>query len=276
LASVLGATADATTILSHMQPDTETYKDDSQLAYSAASAIVAGTMNNTGNKAFMQGLAQFIDMLSDPTTKFPAWIKQITPGLVTPFSGALKDIRNISDPYLREAWTINDKIKDGLPGYSKDLPYRLGLFGAIREKPAGSLLGAMSVIPESMQQNNSVVREMQHLVDQTNKVPSTMPSRSVDGGAPMPLTAREYSKFVDIARGQPIFEGGTVNYHDRLLDLIDSDVYKEATPLTRVELMKQVQQQADQLGRIELENQDAAYAERLANWLLKVARLKGQ
>lgn len=272
IASVIGATADFVEIQSHLADDPEVALNDDQEAYKAAGSIIAAIMNNTGNKTFMKGIADFVELTNDPTRNIVSWTNQMGASMV-PYSAALRSIRNVEDPYLREAWTVLDKIKDNTPGYSKDLPPRLGLFGEPREKNSGSILGAMSPLPESKQKHDPVVKELVDVMQKTRLVPATMPGKNIDG---MRLTAKEYTDYVRIARSEPII-GGDHTYYDELLRTIETEAYQDATSQGRYEMLKAVQNMADALARAPdgpLENQNPEYAERITNWRIEQDRLR--
>lgn len=273
LASVIGATADFVEIQSYLSDDPEVVTNEDQESNKAVGAIIAAIMNNTGNKTFMKGISDFVEFTTDPTRHFASYSQQMLVSTTLPYSAALRTIRNVEDPYLREAWTLMDKYKDSVPGYSKDLPPRLGLFGEPREKNSSTLLGAMSPMPESKQGDDPVIDELNDVMKTTRLVPSTMPGKSIDG---MRLTAEEYADYVRIARTEPIF-GRVRSYYDELQRTINTNTYQRATPQGRYDLLKKVQNQADELARSPngpLEKQNPDYAERIAAWRLEKERFR--
>jgi hypothetical protein len=270
LASVIGATADTVEIISYLGDDVETMSDEEQQAYNAAGAVIAGVMNNTGNKTFMKGIADFTELVNDPARHVKPWLAQMGASVV-PYSAAQRSLRNVQDPYLREAWTLTDKIRDNIPGYSEKLPPRRGLFGELREKNSGSLLGAMSPMPESTQKSDTVVNELQRVMRETRIVPLTMPDKKIEG---MRLTAPDYEQLVRISRLQPIFDGQTATLHDKLDETMSGSVYLSAEPAMRAEIIKSVQRQADQAGRQLLEQQDEDFALRIAQYRLRKERIR--
>lgn len=269
-ASIVGATADTVEILSYLGDDVDTLSDEESQAYQAAGAVVAGIMNNTGNKTFMKGISDFVELTNDPTQNIKAYSNQFASQFV-PYGAALKAVRNTQDPYLREAWTVIDKIKDGIPGYSKDLPPRRGLFGELREKNSSSLLGTMSPIPESPEKDDRVYNHLNALMEYTRQVPLTMPDKKVDG---LRLTAPEYEHLIRLGRMQPVFDSGKVTLKEKIADVMDSTQYTVAQPMMQVEIIKSLQRQADTIARLKLEQEDPKFAERIAVYRAKKDRLR--
>ena len=272
LASVIGATADFVEIKSYLEDDPQVATNEDQESNKAAGAIIAAIMNNTGNKTFMKGISDFVEFTNDPTRGFASYTQQMAVSVGLPYSALLRSIRNTEDPYLREAWTVLDKFKDSTPGYSKDLPPRLGLFAEPREKNKGSILGAMSPFPDSEdKKDDPVVQELLDVMKETRLVPSTMPGKNIDG---MRLTAEEYVDYVRIARSEPIF-GRTRSYYDELQRTINTSTYRRATAQGRYEMLKSVQNAADAIARAPdgpLEKQNPDYAERIKLWRIEQNR----
>jgi hypothetical protein len=259
LASVLGIVADSVEIGAYLNADTpqDDLKSDDQQMNQLAGSIITGIMNNTGNKTFMKGISDFVELLSDPSRNWNSYKNQMGSSLV-PYSAAMRSVRNVQDPLLREAWTLRDKMADNVPGYSADLPPRRGLFGELREKNAGSILGVMSPMPESPEKGDYVVSQLQDLMQQTKLVPMTMPSKDVEG---MRLNAREYEHLIRIGRRDPVFGDKTLK--DQIGEIMDSAEYQRSTPTMRVEVIKDIQSRADKIARAALESEDPEYAARI-------------
>lgn len=267
-ASIVGATADAVEIGSYVSEDPESMTDQDAQLWQASGAIIAGIMNNTGNKTFMKGVSDFMEFTSDPGRYVQAYSSQMALSMV-PYSAALRTVRNFNDPYLHEAWTVMDKLRDNTPGYSEKLPLRLDLFGEIREKSHSTLLGAMSPIPETKAKNDPVVTELLDVMDATHQVPAVMPSKRVEG---MRLSAAEYSDLVRISRSESVFGG--MSYYDKLDQTINSAEYQRLSPTMRVEVLKKIQSDADSIGRAKLEKENPDFADRITEWRMDKARLR--
>jgi hypothetical protein len=270
IAFVLGSTADTVEILSYINSDVETLKDEQTQAYDSAAAIIAGIANNTMSKTFMKGMADTTEMLSDPRRYFKQWSQGFATAMI-PLSSMRRQANQVADPYLREAWTLLDKIKlgSGIPGYSKGLPPRRDFFGEPRSVASGELLGPMSPIPSSPLRYDPVTKEIVRVMQASRQVPITMPGKMVEG---MRLTAPEYDKLVLASRSAPIFDGAT--FKEKIDEVMGTETYANATDTMKAELLRNVQEKADEIGRITLELEDENFAERMALYRAKKARLR--
>jgi hypothetical protein len=232
-------------------------KSEDQQMNQLAGSIIVGIMNNTGNKTFMKGISDFVELLSDPSRNWNSYKNQMGSSLV-PYSAAMRSMRNVQDPLLREAWTLRDKMADNVPGYSEKLPPRRGIFGDLREKNSGSILGVMSPMPESPEKADHVTRQLQELMNATKLVPVTMPAKDVDG---MRLNAREYEHLIRLGRRDPVFGDKTLK--EQIGEVMDSSEYQRMTPTMQVEIIKDLQSRADKIAKATLEVEDAEYAARI-------------
>lgn len=267
LAYVIGATADATEMLAYADYDDELKTDQEKLNIIAAS-VVAGVANNTMSKTFMSGVMDFSEMLNDPKRHVASWGGRMASALI-PYSSFRRDAARMQDPYIREAWTLNEQVRasSGLPGYSENLPPRRDFFGEPIRYRGGSFLGIMSPFPDSQGKKDGIVDEVARVMQTTREVPLTMPGRRVDG---MLLTVEEYDELVRIGRQEPTFSGST--FKDQLRDLFASPAYEQATDDYKLVLMKHAQQRADNAAKALLAERNPVYAERIAAWRLKKAR----
>jgi hypothetical protein len=270
-AFIVGATADAVEMLAYADYDDELKTDKERFDLVAAS-VIAGVANNTMSKTFMSGVMDFSEMLGDPKRYAANWAGRMT-GAFIPYSAFRRDLSRIQDPYIREAWTLNDRLaaESGIPGYSNGAPPRRDMFGQPIRHRGGSLIGIMSPFPDSTAKNDPVLDEVVRVMTTIREVPLSMPGKRIEG---MPLTAQEYDELVRIGRTEPIFNGNS--FKDELADLFTSDAYAIATDDYKKVLIKSVQQRADDFARAELEDRNAVFAARMEGYRLKkAARLFG-
>lgn len=290
IASHVGAVADAVQLMSYVNQDNVySMKDHDQKLQDAASHIVAAAIQNTGDKTFMQGAAKFAEMWNDPSRAFAMWIDSMGASMV-PYSGALKFMRNEQDPYLRNAYTLMDKVRDEIPTFwkirgSKTLPARPDVFGDPRTTYSGNaVLGPLNPFPGSPSHRDALIDEIQDLMEQTRTVPISMPQKKLafadgsgsgkglEGGSGMQLTPEEYAEYVNYARATPIFNGRTFRQElERTMNLAS---YETATPPERAAMLGNVQHRADRIGAMMLYKNNPEFQARMIQWTAQKNRLK--
>ena len=272
----------------HADDDVDTMMPHDDMVNQAIAHVMASIIQNTGNKSFMQGASAFSEMYTDPQRAFGMWADQMGANMV-PFSGATKFVRNMQDPFMRQAFTLIDKVKDQLPTFagvkgSKTLPSRLDVFGEPRMRNGGnSILGPLNPLPGSDSKKDDVTDEIQSLMEQTRTVPVTMPSKQLallgngkglQDGLGMRLTPQEYNDYVRMSRSDPVFNNGTMTFREKLAQTIASPVYQQGTPAQRAVFIENVQNQADRIGCEKLFKDNTDFAERMTAWTAEKNRLK--
>ena len=181
LAFIIGATADAVEILSHAEFDDELTPEEEQ-AMQLVNAVVAGIAENTMSKTFLSGVADAIQAMDDPQRYFKGWTDRMA-GAMVPYSALRRDLSRIDDPYIRQAWTLAEKLRSssGIPGWSEEGPLSLDMYGQPRKYRNGAILGVLSPFPDRDMERDPVKHEIAALMEQTNLVPVTMPSKRIDG-----------------------------------------------------------------------------------------------
>lgn len=291
LATIVGATADIVNIHAYLASEDDAYSmvDHENKLTEARNLLFASVATNAGNKSFMQGAAQFSEFYNDPKRAADMWLNEVGAAMV-PYSGMTRFIRNEQDPYLRDALTLIDKIKDDLPTIpgvvkgSRTLMPRLDVFGEPRPRLGGnSILGPLNPLPGSSSKKDDLTDEIQSLMEQTRVVPITMPTKllaldgtgkGMQGGGGMRLTPEEYYDYVRFSRADPVFNQGTQTFRERLQETMNMPAYKAASPPQRVEMLGAVERSADQLGAIKLYHENTDFRERMTAWTAEANRLK--
>lgn len=273
MASVLGLTATVVELQQAIEYAPETLQDEDQQVNNIAAAIVIGIAENTTNKSYIKGLTDFAEVIDDPQRHAGSWLKQAVVSRA-PYSGARAFATKIQDPYMREAWTLSEKLRaqSGIPGYSEDAPPARDLFGEPREWGKGSFAGVWSPMPESLVNYDPVAQEIKRVMQESRLVPITMPAQHIDG---MKLNSKEYDDLVRLARKEPAPNGLT--FHEALREVMDSSVYGNATPDMKAELLRKVQNDYDGYVKAPgglLEEVNGNYAERISAYRQKKQRLK--
>jgi len=247
LAYVIGAVADATEILSHVDFEDELTPEEEQVM-SMVHAVVAGIAENTMSKTFVSGIDDFMNAVEDPERYLDGYLKKQA-GAFIPYSALRRDIAKIQDPLIREAWTLADKLRkdSGIPGVAEALPLSLDIYGNPREYRGGAILGPLSPFTDSAEQDDALAHDMAALMDETRRVPITMPGRQIDG---LRLSASEYHEYVNLSRN--IVQLGGKDFDTYVMDLMGSTAYERMGPDGKVDMIKDAQRQFDAAARQEL------------------------
>jgi len=134
LSTIIGIAADTTEIVGHVDfDDIDEEKENLVLATTLA------VMATVQNKTYLQGLANFFSMASDPIRYGETWAERIV-GAVSPTIVAQTN-RSAIDNVAREVNGMQQAVMSRVPGLSKDLPARRDVWG--REISFGSGLGGV-------------------------------------------------------------------------------------------------------------------------------------
>jgi hypothetical protein len=151
LGTLLGVAADFTELNKAMTNDERN---------SIAALIMGSVSKNLVSKTWLRGPAELIEAVQDPDRYGATYVQNLVGTLVP--TGVAQYARN-QDPYLREARSILDKIKERVPGYRETLPVRRDVFGD-PIKLEGSLgPDILSPIYTSTANNDPVAKELVRL-----------------------------------------------------------------------------------------------------------------
>jgi len=256
MAFIVGAVADTVemlqwhdTELGENAPDEETAKQAEKFSM----AIIAGIVENTMNKTFMTGAANFVEATSDPDRYMMSYLQRMGQAFV-PYSALRRDLTKIEDPYMREAWTSIDKFKksSGIPGWSDDLPMKRDLYGDVIYHPSGDILGVVSPFKESEMKFNPVKSEVARVMMETRTVPLVKPSKRING---VKLDVHQYDRLVMLSRKELTDSKGN-NFMESLEALMDSAAYEKATDDSKADLIHNVRRGFDQAAAGALRQED--------------------
>jgi hypothetical protein len=149
---MLGVTADM-----HQAIDALADHDVSHVA----SMIVGSLAKNLLDESFMKGPADLMRAVDD-NDRYGARYVRDELGSFLPFSGALAQAAKSTDPFLREARTTLDSIKERIPGLRETLYPRNDIWGQPMRAPAQFGFG-LTAVQESPVNNDPVDAAMQRL-----------------------------------------------------------------------------------------------------------------
>jgi hypothetical protein len=89
---------------------------------------IAAVSQVTINKTYLEGFAEFVEVMSDPKRYSEKYVDDMIASFV-PFTSLMNGIKNIDDPIAREAGTPAEAIQARIIGLSKNLPPRRTLWG---------------------------------------------------------------------------------------------------------------------------------------------------
>ena len=263
---VIGAVADMTEIMARADHDDPLVTEDERVT-DLANALVAGIAENSLNKTYLSGLSEFFHAMDDPGRFLPNYTKRVGQALV-PYSLLRRDIARVSDPYLRQAWTLMDKIQSQVPGYSDELPFSRDVFGNARKPRSGAIMKHMSPFPDTELSDDPLVHEIARVMDSTRRVPITMPNKRING---MALNAKEYSDLVDLSRNRAVMNGQT--FEESLSAFTQSSLYDQLPDDAKVEQFKKLQRAYDEAGKAMLLQENESLSARvITRELLKQTR----
>jgi len=161
---------------------------DDKSAQELAGMVAMAFTKNITNKTFLRGISEVIHAADDPVRYGERWIQGFA-GTVVP-TGVAQYTRT-DDPVLRQTLTVRDRIYSRLPGYSKDLPPRLNLWGESIILEGGLGFDIVSPIYTSKRVKEPIAEEMLRL-----KIAPAMPDRKIDG---VELDGFDYNELVKLS-----------------------------------------------------------------------------
>ena len=205
----------------------------------AINAVVLILAENTLNKMMMSGIYEFMStMVRGPgqESKMMRFSSGITNAII-PLSGMRRDVRKVQDPYMRQAFSFVDKIKNSTPWMSDTLPQALDLMGdpVMYEQ-------VFNPWPVNDETDDLLVRHIGSLLDSTQVTPIRMPKKTMDG---VELTASLYHDLILLSRKTfkiPAGNGESLDFRSAMVALVQSEGYQAApTDFMRVEQVKKIQ-----------------------------------
>lgn len=133
------------------------------------------TAQNLLDTNFMMGLSSLAEAINDPQRYGQKFVEDMATSFVPGIVGG--NVRNYTDEYQRETGDLIDKIKNKIPGLSKDLPIKYDLFG--RERLAVSGFGPIydTFVPVRVNTNEAEPIDKEIMEQQTY---ISMPNKKVN------------------------------------------------------------------------------------------------
>lgn len=208
----LGMAADISDISGHIGTD----KAD-EMASVAALAI----SRNLVSKQYLSGIVEFLDTInSGSETRWQSFIKKFSSTFV-PFSALSGAIRREVDPEVKEAWTVMDAVKSKLPGFSKDVPPLVNIFGEDVHYKGGLGPDIASPVYTSEVSTDPAATEIARLNIDLRHPPRVI--QAISGGPGIDLDHKQYYKYMKLI-GQG--DKGDNGFKQEMLKLVQSSRYQ--------------------------------------------------
>jgi len=208
--TVLGLAASITEAVQKGELD----EDDVDEWQEVVAMSIAAVSKVTINKTYLEGFAEFVEVMSDPGRYSEGYVNDLVASFV-PMTSLMNSIKNVDDPYQREASTPFEAIQARIIGLSDNLPPRRNLWG----EPISNMSGlgvvhdAISPVTSRKQEVDPVDREIVRL----NKGPERIGKRTTFDGVNVSLKKwpKVYDEYVRLAGNElkhPAWEMGAKDY----------------------------------------------------------------
>ncbi len=216
------------------------YKEsDKDLPIGKTTDAVMKLTYSFANKTFLSGITNFVNALVSPEEYGEQFISQYTSGFV-PFSGVMRNVRQMTDTTVREPQGIGERIANQVPGLSTTIPAKVSSFGEpIERKPIG--ITKFAPFPITRAESNTVADELSRL-DMSISYPSKN-LRDLITGKNKKLTREEYNQLL-------VRKGGVST--NTLQRLIATDYYSRLPDNLKEKLVQSVTSQIGQVALDEL------------------------
>ena len=218
-----------------------------ELSAETTMAMAAAIGRALIDTTYLSGMSNFINALEDPTGAGERTISRIITGGV-PFSGFLRGLAGVEDPYLRDPKELIERVEVGIPGFSRAVNPLYNILGEpVTRPPSRQGLGALvSPIVAEDREPHPVIAEDARLTDVFGKASPgkaaeyTGISRPADAVAGVKLTADQqalHEQYVGQAR------------KERLSTLLVDPRYVGADDVKKLELWREAADAAAKVGR---------------------------
>ena len=180
----LGIAADLSEILGQL---------DAADAEKAAAASIMAVSQNIVSKTYMSGIADIMEVFAAVSPELGAsvgerYVQRLAGSLIP---AGVAQVARVEDPTLRQVESIVEQFRSRIPGYSKDLPPRLNMWGAPIRLNGGLGPDIVSPIWQSPVLDSPADEEIVR-----NQIPLAMPTKSIQG---VELGPWEYNRYVELA-----------------------------------------------------------------------------
>jgi hypothetical protein len=226
--TLMGMAADMASVWDNLTPD-ESDKIPKILSTAFANAVT--------NQTFLQGIANIVNALSDPSRFGPKFVQSMA-GSAVP--AIVAQPAQMMDPYQREVDSVMDAVRARIPGLRDDLFPKRDPYGEPIE--AKDRMGMVTPITQSVQSGDKVRKEAARLEVGVAKAPDSieLPAGRDSKLGKVELTPEQQDVFAG--------ESGRLAYRV-LTDLVNSPTWDNMPDVAQRAAMQQVFEKARVAGR---------------------------
>lgn len=186
------------------------------------SAATLALSRNLVSKSYLSGLINLIEGIANPESKGEKFLQNLA-GSTVPMSGLSNAVRKEIDPTVKEVWSMTDAIKSRIPGFSKDVPPQLNVFGEEVLYKGGMGPDIASPVMTSNVETQEAAAEIARL-----NLDLRPPAKTIGGGsngAPgIDLSPWQYHRLRQLMGNEA--KVGGVGFKDAVTAMIKSEQYK--------------------------------------------------
>lgn len=246
--TLIGLAADMSEAWDHMNEE-ESDKLPKMLSVAFANAVT--------NQTFLQGIANIVNAMSDPTRFGPRFVQGLAASTVP---AVVSQTAQLNDLYVREIESVLDAVKNRVPGLRESLLPSRDVFGEPRQNR--DRLGIVSPIVTSTESPDPVRKEAMRLGVAVAKAPDkiNLPAGGDRKLGKVELTPEQQDVFATVS-GQMA--------HRIMSDIINSGTWERMPDMVKRRTFDIVFERARKAGRAEALplDQREKEAERIANEL---------
>lgn len=198
----------------------EINEDDVDEWQEVVAMAIAAVSQVTINKTYLEGFANFIEVVSDPSRYSEKYISDLVASFL-PATSMMKAVKDMVDPVQREIGSPADAVRARIAGLSDRLPPRRDLWGrpVVSESGLGKIYDLVSPIQSREQVVSPVDRELVRL----NYSPERISKRTMFDGTMvnMRFYPEVYDEYVRLAGNDlkhPAWGMGAKDFLDAVVD----------------------------------------------------------
>lgn len=246
--------------------------------------VLGAAVQVVSSKTYLTSVSEFVRFIEDPERYGPGWIDRLFSSVTAP--AGLSQIEEIQDPVIREASNVMERWMARTPGYSKELPPSLDIWGRKRSVASGlgQVYDALSPFTVKTQDPESIDKELLRIGFYPRR-----PDKAITVQTPLGLSVSVnlrnrpdiWTRYIQLAGNEmKIFDGmGTKDYLNAVIEKKHPDAAEyymlpdSATgPVSKEWFINRRIDQARTVARVQLQREFRADLQAMATAALESQR----